>query len=104
MDMKNHLDEEIMRLYTRMKELDPNSEEYVVVEENYIKLMTQKLEIEKHKVDQKDRVGRIVMDGVKVFVPLAASIGMSLLMITCEAKGVVPFGVGKKWLDRITKY
>ena len=104
MNTKTLLDEEIMRLYKRMKELDPDSEEYASVEENYIKLMTQKLEVEKHDVDRKDRAGRIVMDGVKVFVPLAASIGMSLLMITCEAKGVVPFGVGKKWIDKITKY
>lgn len=104
MDTKNYLDGEITRLYTRMTELEPDSEEYADVEEKYNKLMTLKLEFEKHNADKKDRVGKYVIEGVKVFVPLAVSVGMTFLLTACEAKGVVPFGIGKKWADKITKY
>lgn len=108
MNTKDFLDEEIARVYNKMVKLDPVSEEYGKLESRWTELVNQKLEYDKHesqtKEARKDRVSRNVTDMVKVGVSLAASIAMTLLAYTAEAKGVVPFGIGKKWIDKITKY
>lgn len=115
MDMTNYLDGEIKRLYERMTELEPHSEEYEDVENKYLKLMSQKLEIEKHKSsvtqtekqmkeDRNDRVVRYVIDSGKIALPLGTAVVMTLLAYTFEAKGIVPMGIGKKWVEKLTKY
>ena len=108
MDTKDYLKKEIARLHKVMSEQDPNSEEYSKLEENLTKLVAQLLEIEKHEANvaecRKDRISRCITDNCKWFVPLGVSVGMSFLVMYAEAKGVVPFGVGKKWIDKITKY
>lgn len=115
MNTKTYLDGEIKRIYDKMSTMDPNSEEYGKLESKWNEYVDRKLEFEKHEasVDQadkqmkearKDRAGRLVTEIFKVGVPLGVSVGMTFLLVACEAKGVVPFGVGKKWLDRITKY
>lgn len=108
MNTKTYLDEEITRLYDKMKMLDPTSEEYGKLETRWTELVNQKLEFDKHETQtkeaRKDRVGRFFGDVFKVGVPLTASVLMTLLAYTVEAKGVVPFGIGKKWVDKIVKY
>ena len=104
MDTKTYLDGEITRIYNEMTKLDPGTEEYGKLETAWNALLVQKLEFEKLKENRKDRVGRTIMDGFKVGLPLTASIVMTLLAYTFEAKGVIPVGIGKKWADKITKY
>jgi hypothetical protein len=115
MNTKDYLDGEIKRLYDRMTKLDPESKEYATLEENWTKLVNQKLEIEKHeasttqtekqmKADRNDRVARYFIETGKVILPLGTAVVMTLLAYTFEAKGVIPVGIGKKWADKITKY
>jgi hypothetical protein len=108
MNTKDYLNEEIARLYNKMAELDPISEEYGKLEARWKELVNQKLEFDKHesqtKETRKDRVTRCTTDLIKVGVPLAASIAMTFIAYAAEAKGVVPFGIGKKWADKLTKY
>lgn len=108
MDTKTYLNEEIARIYTEMKKLDPNTDEYGKLESKWTELLVQQLEFEKHDAQivegRKERGSRIVMDCVKVGVPLTVSVVMTLLAYTFEAKGVIPVGIGKKWADKITKY
>ena len=115
MNMNNYLDGEITRLYKRMTELDPDSKEYEDVEEKYLKMVAQKLEIEKHeasvaqtekqmKADRKDRVWRNIIEGGRVVLPLGVTVMGTLLAYTFEAKGVIPVSFGKKFVDKLTKY
>lgn len=115
MNTENYLDMEIKRLYERMTELDPETKEYEDVEEKYLKMVAQKLEIEKHeasvtqtekqmKMDRVDRAWRVIVDSGKVVLPLGTAVVMTLLAYTFEAKGVIPMGVGKKWADKLTKF
>lgn len=115
MDTMTYLDGEITRIYNEMLKLDPNTDEYGKLESKWTELMSQKLEFEKHVSavaqsekqmieDRKDRVGRTIMDGLKITLPLGTAVVMTLLAYTFEAKGVIPVGVGKKWADKITKY
>ena len=115
MDTKTYLDGELKRLYDRMKVLDPESKEYAAVEEAYLKMQAQKLEIEKHeaskaqtekqmKVDRNHRIVGYVIDGAKVLITAGITIGGSILAWQIEDKGVVPFGFGKKFVDKLTKY
>lgn len=105
MDMKTYLDEEITRLHTRMTELEPNSEEYGDVEANYLKLVAQKLEIEKHEADRKDRVWRNINEGGKVLLTLSFAAAGTVLAYAFEAKGVIPANfIGKKFVEKMTKF
>lgn len=115
MDTMDRLDAEIKRLHDRMTKLEPESKEYEDVENKYLKLMSQKLEYEKYKssveqndkqmkADFNDRVARYIIDGGKVVLTVGSAVGMGLLAYTFEAKGVVPVGIGKKWVDKLTKY
>lgn len=115
MDTKNYLDGEIKRLYERMSKLDPESKEYAAVEENWTKLVNQKLEIEKHeaskaqteqqmKADRKHRVADYIIDSGRVILPLGVTVLGTLLAYTFETKGVVPVSIGKKFVDKLTKY
>lgn len=108
MNTKDRLEKEIERLHKVMADLDPNSEEYAKLEDNLTKLMDRLIEIEKHEASvaesKKDRISRCINDNLKWAIPLGVSVGMSFLAMYAEAKGVVPFGVGKKWIDKVTKY
>ena len=115
MDMNTYLDGEIKRLYERMSKLDPETKEYATVEENWNKLVNQKLEIEKHetskaqteqqmKADRKHRVTGYIIDTGRVILPLGVTVLGTLLAYTFEAKGVVPVSFGKKFVDKLTKY
>lgn len=115
MDTKNRLNDEIKRLQDLMSTLDPLSQEYAIVEDNLNKLMNQQLEIEKHetsaaqtekqmKADKVDRVVRYFIETGKVVLPLVVTVGGSLLAWRIEASGIVPFGFGKKYVDKLTKY
>jgi hypothetical protein len=115
MNTKHYLDGEIARIYNEMSKLDPTTDEYGKLESKWTELLVQKLEFEKHEAsvtqnekqiieNRKDRVGRTIMDGFKVVLPLGTAVVMTLLAYTFEAKGVIPVGIGKKWADKITKY
>ena len=115
MDTKTNLEKQLKRLYDRLEKLDPESKEYAAVEEACLKMEAQKLEIEKHeasksqtekqmKVDRNHRIVGYVIDGAKVLITAGITIGGSLLAWQIEAKGVVPFGFGKKFVDKLTKY
>lgn len=100
------LDEELNRLYERLKALDPESDEYAKLEESWLKLMAQKLESEKHESDKKDRGWRYAIDIGKTAIPLSVTIVFSLLAWQIEAKGGsgVPFNFGKRFVEKLTKY
>lgn len=103
---RTKLDEEIDRVYERLQKLDPETEEYAKVEENWIKLVAQKLESEKHESDKKDRGWRYVIETGKTILPLGVTVVFSLLAWQIEAKGGsgIPFNFGKRFVERLTKY
>ena len=100
------LDEEIERLYKRLQNMDPESDEYTKVEENWTKLVAQKLEFEKHESDKKDRGWRYVIETGKTILPLGVTVVFSLLAWQIEAKGGsgIPFNFGKRFVEKLTKY
>lgn len=107
MNTKDYLNEEIARVYEVMGKLDPDTEEYGKLEARWTELMDRKIEIEKSetqaKENRKDRFWRNVSDVFKVALPLGVSVGMTFMLTAAEAKGVMPYGFGKKWVDKITK-
>ena len=104
MNKKNLLDDEINRLYDKLKTLEPDAEEYAAVEESWIKLVNQKLEIEKHEADKKDRGWRYGIDIGKTVFPLVLSGVGIVLAFTFEEKGTISSKIGQKLYDKITKY
>lgn len=115
MNTKNLLDEEINRLYDKLSGLDPDSEDYEAMEDKWTKLVDRKLEIEKlesseaqtekqMKEDRKDRVVRYIIDAGKVILPLGITVVGTLLAFTFEEKGTISSNIGKKYLDKLTKY
>lgn len=107
--MKNKitkLDEELDRLYTRLQKLEPDTEEYAKVEDAWLKLRAQKLEIEKHESEKKDRWCKYGLDLGKTLLTLGVTVGGSLLAWQIEAKGGsgIPFNFGKRFVEKLTKY
>lgn len=100
------LDAELERLYKRLQTLDPESDEYAKVEEAFTKLMTQKLEVEKHKSDKMTNWWRNGIEIGKTIIPLGVTVVFSLLAWQIEAKGGsgVPFNFGKRFVEKLTKY
>lgn len=107
MNTKDYLNKEIARVYEAMRKLDPNSEEYGKLEARWNELTDRMIEIEKSemqmKENRKDRFWRNVSDVFKVALPLGVSVGMTLVLTAAEAKGVMPYGFGKKWVDNLMK-
>ncbi len=108
MNTTEYLNEEIARLYAKMAEVEPESEEYGKLEARWTELVDRKIEIEKTEVqtreNRKDRFWRNAVDLVKVGVPLAGAAVMTLVLTAAEAKGVMPCGIGKKWVDKMMKF
>lgn len=100
------LDAELDRLYKRLQLLDPESDEYAKVEDAFIKLMTQKLEAEKHKSDKTANWWKNGIEIGKTMFPLGVTVVFSLLAWQIEAKGGsgVPFNFGKRFVEKLTKY
>ena len=115
MNTKNLLDDEIKRLYDKLSKLDPDSEEYTELEDKWTKLVDRKLEIEKiessesqnekqMKEDRRDRIVRYVIESGKILIPLGVTVMGTLLAYTFEEKGTISSAIGKKYLDKLTKY
>lgn len=115
MNLKALLDVEIEERSMKLAKLDPGTKEYSDAVEGLAKLIDRRIEIEKlelseaqtekqMKAEHNDRVVRYIIDSGKVILPLGTAVGMSLLAYTFEAKGVVPVGIGKKWVEKLTKY
>jgi hypothetical protein len=115
MNTKNLLDEEIKRLYDKLSKLDPDSEGYAELEDNWAKLVDRKIEIEKlesseaqnekqMKEDRKDRIVRYIIDSGKVILPLGVTVVGTLLAFTFEERGTISSNIGKKFMDKLTKY
>ena len=115
MNTKTLLNEEINRLYQKMSTLDPDSKEYAEMEDKWTKLVDRKLEIEKlesseaqaekqMKEDRKDRVVRYIIEGAKIVLPLSLTAVGTILAFTFEEKGTISSNIGKKFMDKLTKY
>ena len=76
------------------------------VEEAFTKLMTQKLEVEKHKSDKATNWWKHGIEIGKTIIPLGVTVVFSLLAWQIEAKGGsgVPFNFGKRFVEKLTKY
>lgn len=103
---RTKLDEELDRLYDRLQKLEPDTDEYAKVEDAWLKLSAQKLEVEKHESDKKDRWCKYGTDIGKTLLTLGVTVGGSLLAWQIEAKGGsgIPFNFGKRFVEKLTKY
>ena len=107
--MKNKrtkMDEELDRLYAKLQKLEPGTDEYAKVEDAYLKMRQQKLEVEKHESEKKDRWCKYGIDFGKTLLTLGVTVGGSLLAWQIEAKGGsgIPFNFGKRFVEKLTKY
>ena len=100
------LDAELERLYERLQNLDPESDEYAKVEDAFAKLMTQKLEVEKHKSDKTANWWKHGIEIGKTLLTLTVTVGGSIIAWQIEAKGGsgIPFNFGKRFVEKLTKY
>ena len=114
MDARTLLDDEIKRLYERMKELDPDTKQYAEVEDNWTKLMDRKLEIEKlessealaekqMREDRKTRLFKNLIDVGAIVLPLGVTIWGAIVSFKFEEDGTITSNMGRKFMDKLIK-
>lgn len=114
MNEKTLLEAEIKRLYDQMSKLDPDSEEYAKVEDNWTRLVDRIIEIEKiestetqaellRKEDRKSRWIKNAIDIGAVVLPLGVTIWGAIMSFTFEENGTITSNMGRKFMDKLIK-
>lgn len=114
MNEKLLLEAEINRLYEQMSALNPDSEEYAKVEDNWTRLVDRMIEIEKiesaeaqnelqRKEDRKSRIVKNLIDVGAIVLPLGVTIWGAIMSFTFEEKGTITSNMGRKFMDKLIK-
>lgn len=114
MDAKTLLDEEIKRVHTQMSKLYPDSKEYAEVEDNWVKLMDRKLEIEKLELSKaqaeqqvkEERKSRLIKNAIDIggiILPLSVTVWGAIVSFKFEETGTITSNMGRKFMDKIIK-